>query len=206
MTFCAKDDSKKDTASNTLEDQIKTKFFDEISPATSISCFQGAYYRKAISSLDNWLGIEGKVILPTLTYDLSRENPGKPGTYLDNASIYLGGTSDGQETDIGMTWEVIKDANGNVSTERKAFRPFMRRTSHKSGQAAVYLNAPAESKYYWYPGDTITIGVVLVDNGKLEFNVKGSGKNYQTIFDAAGYQYTLKAQYKRVNEIGRAHV
>lgn len=201
MTFCAKDDSKKDTASNTLEDQIKTKFFDEISPATSISCFQGAYYRKAISSLDNWLGIEGKVILPTLTYDLSRENPGKPGTYLDNASIYLGGTSDGQETDIGMTWEVIKDANGNVSTERKAFRPFMRRTSHKSGQAAVYLNAPAESKYYWYPGDTITIGVVLVDNGKLEFNVKGSGKNYQTIFDAAGYQYTLKAQYKRVNAI-----
>jgi hypothetical protein len=201
IASCKKDESPKENQVNTLESQINNKFFDEISPAVTLSCFQGAYYRKAVSSVDNWLGVEGKVILPTLVYDLTRENPNKPGTYLDNASIYLGGTSDGQETDIGMTWEIIKDVNGNISTERKAFRPFMRRTSHKSGQPAIYKNAPAESKYYWYPGDTITMGIVLTDPGKLLFTVSGSGKKFQEIFDVAGYQYTLKAQFKRVNAI-----
>jgi len=88
-----------------------------------------------------------------------------------------------------------------VSTERKAFRPFLRRTAHKSGQAAIYRNAPAESKYYWYPGDTITMEIVLADPGKLKFTVSGSGKKYEEIFDVAGYQYTIKAQYKRVNAI-----
>jgi hypothetical protein len=201
IASCKKGETPTDNETKTLENQIKNKFFDEISPAVTLSCFQGAYYRKAVSSVDNWLGVEGKVILPTLIYDLSRVNPLKPGTYLDNASIYLGGTSDGQETDIGLTWEIIKDANGNISTERKAYRPFMRRTSHKSGQQAIYLNAPAESKYYWYPGDTITMGIVLTDPGRLLFTVSGAGKKFEAFFDVAGYQYTLKAQYKRVNAI-----
>lgn len=186
---------------NSLEEQINNRFLNEIAPSATSPCFQGAYYRKAFSSADNWLGIEGTVILPTLFYDLTRVNPLKPETYLDNASIYLGGTSDGQETDIGMTWEVIKDAAGNVSKERLAFRPFLRRTSHKSGQAAIYKNAPAESKYYWYPGDTLTMGIVLTEDTKLKFTVSGSGKKYEEIFDVAGYKYTIKAQYKRVNAI-----
>jgi len=186
---------------NSLDEQIKDRFFNEIAPSVTSPCFQGAYYRKAMSSADNWLGIEGTVVLPTLIYDLTRFNPLKPETYLDNASIYLGGNSDGQETDIGMTWEVIKDAAGNVSKERLAFRPFLRRTSHKSGQTAIYKNAPAESKYYWYPGDTLTMSIVLTQDTKLKFTVSGSGKEYWEIFDVAGYKYTTKAQYKRVNAI-----
>ncbi len=202
LIACKSENTKSGPTDNNLEKQINTKFFDEISPVASSPCFHGAYYRKAVSSTDNWLGIEGKVKLPpTLNYDSTRVNLNKLGQYLDNASIYLGGNSDGQETDIGMTWEVIKDANGNVSTERKAFRPFLRRTWHKSGQTAIYKNAPAESKYYWYPGDTIIISILMIESGKLKFTVFGSGKNYEEIFDAAGYQYSIKAQYKRVNAI-----
>jgi hypothetical protein len=134
---------------------------DEIQPRSFIQCFPGSYYRKIVSSVDYWLGIGGTVILPEMTFDKLRINPNKPRQFLDNPSIYLGGNMDRQETDIGLTWEVIKDDNGIVSDERKAFRPFMRRTAHHSGQKAVYLNAPAESKYYWYPGDKINISTLL---------------------------------------------
>jgi hypothetical protein len=198
---CKASDTNPDTTADSLQEQINTRFYNEIAPENSLPCFQGAYYRKAVSSTDNWLGIEGKVILPSLFYDSTRTNPLKPGQFLDNASIYLGSTSDGQETDIGMTWEVIKDNAGNVSKDRKAFRPFLRRSAHKSGQTAIYKNAPAESIYYWYPGDTITLAVQLIEAGKLKFTVTGSGRNYEEIFDVAGCQYTIKAQYKRVNAI-----
>lgn len=77
-----------------------------------------------VSSKHCWLGIGGKVTLPTITFDPLRTNSAKPGQYLDNPSVYLGGSMGGQETDIGLTWEVIRDANGNVSADRKVFRPF----------------------------------------------------------------------------------
>jgi hypothetical protein len=184
-----------------LEEQIRTNFIGEVLPTVSSACFAGAYYRKAVSSKDYWLGIGGTVVLPTLTYDLTRENPNKLGTYLDNASIYLGGTSDGQETDIGMTWEVIREADGTVSKERKAFRPVLRRTGYKSGQLAVYQNAPATSNYYWYPGETISISIELVEEKKLKFIVEGAGKKYEELFEVDGYQKGFMANYKRVNAI-----
>ncbi len=201
LFVACKDSSSPISNGNSMENQINNQFFNEIAPSATSPCFRGAYYRKAVSSVDNWLGIEGIVILPTLICDLNRANLLKPGTYLDNASIYLGGNSDGQETDIGMIWEVIKDEAGNVSKERLAYRPFLRRASHKSGQTAIYKNAPAESKYYWFPGDTLTMGIVLTEDAKLKFSVSGSGKKYEEIFDVAGYQFTTKAQYKRVNAI-----
>ncbi|NDP27236.1 MAG: hypothetical protein GZ087_07405 [Flavobacterium sp.] len=184
-----------------VEEQIKTKFTGEVLPPVTSSCFAGAYYRKAFSSKDYWLGIGGTVVLPTLTYDLTRINPNKLGTYLDNASIYLGGTSDDQETDIGMTWEVIREADGSVSKERKAFRPFLRRTGYKSGQTALYKNAPATSDYYWYPGETISMSIELIEEKKLKFIVEGAGKKYEEIFEVDGYQKGFMANYKRVNAI-----
>lgn len=184
-----------------LEEQIKTQFTGEVLPPETSSCFAGAYYRKAVSSKDYWLGIGGTVVLPTLIYDPTRINPNKLGTYLDNASIYLGGTSDNQETDIGMTWEVIREADGSVSKERKAFRPFLRRTAHRSGQTALYKNAPATSNYYWYPGETITMSIELVEDKKLKFIVEGAGKKYEEIFEVDGYQKGFMANYKRVNAI-----
>ena len=174
---------------------------DENQPRTFIQCFQGAYYRKIVSSVDYWLGIGGTVILPEMTFDKSRINPNKPQQFLDNPSIYLGGNMDGQETDIGLTWEVIKDDNGIISDERKAFRPFMRRTAHHSGQGAVYSNAPAESKYYWYPGDKINISIQIIENHKIKFIVEGEGKKFETIFPCDGYSIGNKGEFKRVNAI-----
>lgn len=184
-----------------LEEQVRTRFYNEIVPEASLPCFAGAYYRKAVSSVDNWLGIEGKVVLPQIDYDSIRVNPLKPGQFLDNFSVYLGGNSDGQETDIGLTWEVIKDEAGNISSERKAFRPFLRRSSHKSGQTALYKNAPAESRYYWFPGDTVLITVQTVKEGILKLTLAGNGKKYEEEFESAGYSFTQKAQFKRVNAI-----
>lgn len=184
-----------------ITDPINTFFKGEVRPDLSKPCFNGAYYRKMVSSKDYWLGIGGKVTLPTITFDPLRTNPAKPGQYLDNPSVYLGGSMGGQETDIGLTWEVIKDANGNVSADRKAFRPFMRRTSYSGGQAATYENAPAISDYYWYPGDEVEISVQILSDKKIKFIVEGAGKRFENDFDADGYKPGAIGEFKRVNAI-----
>lgn len=181
-------------------DSIQTYFKNEVRPAAAQTCFAGAYYRKAVSSKDTWLGIGGTVILPLITFDENRKNPKKPGQYLDNPSVYLGGNMDGQETDIGLTWEVIKE-NGIVSQERKAFRPFLRRTSHPSGQVSDYASAPAEERYYWYPGEKVTLSIRIVEDYKLKFIVEGAGKRFETDYDCAGYKKGNRGEFKRVNAI-----
>lgn len=182
------------------ENPIKTYFKDEVRPPANQTCFAGAYYRKVVSSKDVWLGIGGTITLPKITFDENRKNPNKVGQYLDNPSIYLGGNMGGQETDIGLTWEVVKE-NGAVTQERKAFRPFMRRTSHVSGQASDYASAPAEDKYYWYPGEKVTISIQIVDDYKMKFIVEGEGKRFETDYDCAGYKKGNKGEFKRVNAI-----
>ena len=194
----SEDDKQKDEP--TTEDPINTFFKDEVRPPVSQSCFAGAYYRKVVSSKDLWLGIGGSVVLPTIEFDADRANPSKPGQYLDNPSVYLGGSMGGQETDIGLTWEVVKE-NGVVSSERKAFRPFMRRTSHAGGQSSNYSNAPAEDRYYWYPGEIVTISVEVLEAGKVHFVVDGNGKHYETDYECDGYKPGYRGEFKRVNAI-----
>lgn len=176
-------------------------FKGEIRPEQSKACFEGAYYRKLVSSEDNWVGIEGKVLLPQIEFDKTRINPKKSKQYLDNPSVYLGGCMDGQETDIGLSWEVIKDERGVVSEERKAFRPFMRRTGHGTEQAAVFVNAPAIKDYYWYPGEEVHMSVVLIRDGLLRFVIEGAGKKFEYDFECAGYAFGRKGEFKRVNAI-----
>ena len=60
-------------------DPINTYFKDEIKPQASVACFAGAYYHKAVTSKDLWLGIGGTIKLPTATFDEDRKNPSKPG-------------------------------------------------------------------------------------------------------------------------------
>ena len=187
---------------NTEEPQDKWTYFDnEIRPATTLPCFQGAYYRKVVSSKDHWVGIKGEVTLPQIQFDPDRKNPNRPLQYLDNPSVYMGGNMDGQETDIGLTWEVIRDVKGVVSQERLAFRPFLRRTTHKSGQPSLYQNAPAEAAYYWYPGEKVKMSVEVVSEGQLKFVVDGAGKRYETVFESAGYSLNGIGEFKRVNAI-----
>lgn len=183
-----------------LSNSIHTFFKDEVRPSVTRSCFAGAYYRKAVSSKDIWLGIGGTVVLPQITFDADRKNPNNPEQYLDNPSVYLGGNMGGQETDIGLTWEVIKE-NGIVSQARKAFRPFLRRTSHPGGQISNYTNAPAEEQYYWYPGDKVTMSIQIVEDCKLKFIVEGAGKHFETDYDCAGYKKGNIGEFKRVNAI-----
>lgn len=129
----------------------------EITPAPSAPCFPGAYYRKAVSSLDHWTGIEAIVKLPNPEYDANRLKPsGRP---IDNASIYLGGNSNDQEIDCGVNWEIIRETDGSVSKVGKAFRPFWRNEKWFSG--------PANPDYYFYPGDVIRIKVENTQHGKL---------------------------------------
>ena len=177
-------------------------YMGEVRPATSKSCFAGAYYRKLVSSVDTWGGIGGRVILPTTVFDPARINPAKPAQFLDNPSVYMGGNMSGQETDIGLTWEVIRDESGAVTADRRAFRPFLRRTAHGgSGQTALYENAPAEARYYWYPGEEVVMSVKIVSNGILRLTIEGAGKKFEKDFEAGGYTFTSKGEFKRVNAI-----
>lgn len=184
-----------------LPQTAEVSIANEILPVAQKPCFEGAYYRKLVSSHDYWRGIEGTVVLPRIEFDQQRANPKKPGQYLDNPSIYLGGSMGNQETDIGMAWEVIKEDNGQVSKERKAFRPFLRRTGHESGQLAVFENAPAQKAYYWYPGEEIKMSLVLVADKKVRFVVEGAGKKFEREFDCDGYLLKDVGEFKRVNAI-----
>jgi len=170
------------------------------------TCFPGAYYRKALSTQSTWLGIKGTVVLPTLWFDPNRVNPAKPEQYLDNPSVYMGGTSNAQETDIGMTWEVIKYDNGTISPAHLAFRPFLRRSAFPpTGQDSLYVNAPAVSQFYWYPGNVITMSVFVNQDRNLHFVVDGMGKHWETDFAVDGYNLTSLIMFKRVNSIDQVN-
>lgn len=190
------------TKKETRNENNHIDFFpNEVRPVASKPCFEGAYYRKLVSSVDHWVGISGTVILPQITFDETRTNPKKSKQYLDNPSIYLGGHVDGQETDIGLSWEVIRDQQGNISDARIAFRPFLRRTSHESGQESIFVNAPAKEEYYWYPGEEVFMSLETIGKGLVKFIVKGAGKHYETTFECAGYSLERKGEFKRVNAI-----
>ncbi len=205
---CSKGGSNSETPSGGDEDKQESYVYgyfpDEVKAPLVGQIFAGAYYRKVVSSSDVWTGIEGTVILPHMTFDPARVNPSKPAQYLDNPSVYMGGNMGGQETDIGMTWEVIKDDNGNVSADRKAFRPFLRRTAYGS-QEKNYSNAPAESRYYWYPGEKITMSVRVDAAGVIRFIVDGAGKHYETTYECGGYSKGSKGTFKRVNAIDQVN-
>lgn len=177
-------------------------FENEVKPDRSRPCFNGAYYRKVVSSKDAWLGMSGTVVLPEIEFDISRQNKQKPGQFLDNPSVYLGGNMNDQETDVGLTWAVIKDENGKVSAERKAFRPFFRRTSYpKTGQKDIWQNAPAQKQFYWYPGEEVNMSLQIIRDGKLKFVIEGAGKHFEAEFESDGYKMNDLGEFKRVNAI-----
>jgi hypothetical protein len=201
---CKRRQTKPEGPVNNSDPAFSNFFSGEVKPDPFSVCFNGAYYRKVVSSKDIWLGISGKVVLPIIIFDPLRSNPAKPGQYLDNPSVYLGGNMSGQETDIGLTWEVIKDKNGNISADRRAFRPFLRRSAIPS-QGALYQNAPADSLYYWYPGDEVTMSVQIIIDKQIKFIVEGVGKRFETDFNCDGYGPNIPGQFKRVNAIDQVN-
>ncbi len=117
----------------------------EAAPDAARDCFPGAGYRKAVSSQDLWTGIETVVTLPTPFYDPARVN--EKGRILDSASVYVGGHAGEQEVDCGLSWEVVREADGRISSRAKAFRPFWRARAWHSG--------PTTPDFYFSPGDTV---------------------------------------------------
>ncbi len=168
----------------------------EVAPDKEIPCFPGAFYRKAVSSFDVWTGIGGIVKLPTPKTDPARINE-KTGQPLDNFSIYMGGRAGEQEIDAGLTWEFTLDEKGERSKTRNAFRPFWRNEKWNS--------APAKKEFYWQPGDTVAMAVVVTAPGKLRLYVSDAtpqpARAFSVEFDAAGFQPRVLRQFKRVNAI-----
>lgn len=184
----------------------------EVPPAASLPCFPGAYYRKAVSSLDVWTGIEGAVTLPTPRFDEGRRREKNPEQFLDNPSVYVGGRGEGTEIDAGVTWEVVRLPDGTTSADRRAFRPFWR---NKGWHAAE-----ARPEWYFYPGDTIRMRIETGAAGKLTLRVelvsRGEAGEKATAaygaatrpagplvqeFDASGFTPGRPQQFKRVNAI-----
>lgn len=168
----------------------------EIPPAASLPCFPGAYYRKVVSSVDAWTGIVGVVKLGTPAVDMDRLG----GPYkrpLDNFSVYMGGNAGGQEVDAGLTWEFTRDDQGNKSKMRNAWRPFWR--------AGSWNSAPDSKQFYWYPGDVVTMAVIMAGPGRLRLVIADATPEpkriFSTEFDAKGFAPRAPRQFKRVNAI-----
>ncbi|MGV3540318.1 MAG: hypothetical protein ACO1OQ_10930 [Rufibacter sp.] len=171
----------------------------EVPAETSLPCFPGAYYRKAVSSFGDWTGITGVAVLGYPSTDPNRLDSQRNNLPLDNFSIYMGGNAGGDfEVDAGMTWTFSVDkATGKTSQQRIAWRPFWRTN--------VWNNPPNVEQYTWYPGDTIQMSVVMVAPQKLRMTIADAGKHpkkkFEVDFDAEGFTQDTKRQFKRVNAI-----
>lgn len=178
--------------------EIKRNAAGEVVPAASIPCFAGAHYRKAASSFDVWTGIAGFVKLGTPKVDEARLDA-KDNQPLDNFSVYMGGNAGGKtEVDAGLTWEFTLDENGKRSARRNAFRPFWR--------TKTWNSAPAEKQFYFYPGETVQMAVIVAGANKLRLIVSdGKTKTFQTDFEAEGFAPNVPRQFKRVNAIDQRH-
>jgi len=172
----------------------------EVPPAAELPCFPGAYYRKAVSSFDVWTGIGGIVQLPTPQVDAQRLDE-KDRQPLDNFSVYMGGRAGAQEIDAGVNWEFTVDKKGERSKARNAFRPFWRNEKWNA--------APSEKQFYWYPGETVAMAVLVSAPGKLKLYVSDATPQPRRVFsvefDANSFQPHVARQFKRVNAIDQRH-
>ncbi len=169
------------------------------------TAFQGALYRKVLSSRDNWLGIEVVVTLPDFIPDEGRtgENPfsDKAGDlrYLDNPSVYLGGNCR-KECDVGLTWSVgASDATcSSVDYSSSiAFRPFWRYITVAGSN--IYANASwKQTEYYYYPGDTIRMSVYSASDDKLQLRIELLKETTIEKYVAKRASYNLADGYSKV--------
>lgn len=135
----------------------------EIPKPAEYRCFPGAWYYKALSSRDYWLGFDGIVRLPEFIPDEKRYvDEADYRKYLDTPSVYVGGSSD-FENDIGFGW-LRGIINGKISQEKITYRPFWRyiyRDGHKIKN--IYTGTKIEeTEYYFFPGDEVRITVAAL--------------------------------------------
>ncbi len=206
FVFSAQGDARKWVVANikvgdavaVSEIKINKNSSGEIVPSASLPCFAGAYYRKAVTSFDVWTGIGGLVKLGTPKVDENRLDE-KDKQPLDNFSVYMGGNAGGKsEVDAGLSWEFTLDETGKRSSRRNAFRPFWR--------TKTWNSAPDEKKFYFYPGETVQMAVLVAGPNKLRLIISdGKTKTFQTDFEAEGFTANIPRQFKRVNAIDQRH-
>jgi len=162
------------------------KVIGEIFPEANSRCFQGAWYRKVVSSEDKWLGIEGVIELGEFTPDQKRFNLDGKGRYMDNPSIYMGGKSL-FESDAGLglnTSHLKYDENLDltISSPKIAYRPFWRYIYNK----ALDINGNVERQevnswnisegdslmYYYFPGDIIRMKIYSPLKNYLQLRIE----------------------------------
>ncbi len=173
-------------------------------PDKSRDCFAGAYYRKAVTSVDRWDGIEGVITLPEPRFDPARFDEAR-ARFLDNPSVYMGGRCGEQEIDCGLTWAPIRLEDGTTTKEGRAFRPFWRN--------AKWFNGPLDPEYYFHPGDRVRMRCQVIAPGKLEMELRALSRNpdkpgiqypgavFTIVFDAPGFSPGTLQEFKRVNAI-----
>ncbi|MEJ7860851.1 MAG: hypothetical protein WKF90_04345 [Pyrinomonadaceae bacterium] len=206
FVFSAQGDARKWVVANikvgdavaVSEIKINKNSSGEIVPPASLPCFAGAYYRKAVTSFDVWTGIGGLVKLGTPKVDENRLDE-KDKQPLDSFSVYMGGNAGGKsEVDAGLSWEFTLDETGKRSSRRNAFRPFWR--------TKTWNSAPDEKKFYFYPGETVQMAVLVAGPNKLRLIISdGKTKTFQTDFEAEGFTANIPRQFKRVNAIDQRH-
>ncbi|MDF2699006.1 MAG: hypothetical protein K0Q49_562 [Haloplasmataceae bacterium] len=194
---------------------------DEIQAPVVPPCFLGAWYRKAVSSKDMWLGIEATITLPDFILDEAwKENT----RYLENPSIYFGGNA-GAESDAGLTWTLVGQTPECLapSTESLAFRPFWR---YIDGNKNTWQNSNyRHPEHYYLPGDKLRISVFSPRPNFLQMQIEviestnipkyverrkswlienDMPANFVSEeFPSVGHGITL-SEYKRVNAIDQA--
>jgi len=155
------------------------KIDNEISKPDSYRCFNGAWYYKALSSKDYWLGIDAVVTLPLFEEDKERfayihdsVTNKEIIRYNDTPSVYVGVCSD-FENDIGFAWfRGIID--GKITDEKFTFRPFYRYIYKENGKEVnTYKGSKIEEvEYYYFPGDKVRITVVSTSLNHLRFRIE----------------------------------
>ena len=145
---------------------------NERAPGT-LKQFDGAVYRKVLSSRDYWLGIETVVTLPEIFLDPKRTGvspyDATATRYLDNPSVYLGGNSS-SESDVGLFWSIGSSFDRKRVDYSKsiAFRPFWRWID---GSNNFMNGAWTDVEHYYYPGDKVRISLVVVKDNFLQMRI-----------------------------------
>jgi hypothetical protein len=124
------------------------------------SCDEGGCYRKAMSIPDVWTGIEAVVTLPDFDLNIA---PGINGA-TETPSVYLNSLAGEREINCGLTWSAIPEANGVLSKEAKAFRPFW--------QSEEWHQTPQNQSFHYYPGDTVRIRLETTEANRMSMHIE----------------------------------
>ena len=93
-------------------------------------CFAGAWYRKVVSPVGDWIGIEGEIELGEFIPDPKRFNLDGKGRNMDNPNLYMGGKAE-LESDCGIGYNLTYPSTDTsyelgLDAPKLGYRPFWR--------------------------------------------------------------------------------